>query len=56
MNCKHGVPFEIKCSSCVAEALEKVRTLQQEPLPSATEAEKKEFWKNAYNNQLPPRK
>lgn len=55
MKCKHDVPYEFKCASCVAEALEKVRTLQQAPAKDATVEEKSLFYKQAYFNTQPKR-
>lgn len=51
--CKHDVPYEYKCQSCTAEALERVKTLQQAPASNATAEEKSTFWKQAYSNTQP---
>lgn len=56
MKCNHGVPYEFKCASCMDEALNRVKTLQQEPATNASKKDKTAFWKQVYKNEQPTRK
>jgi hypothetical protein len=53
MRCSHNLPYEQKCIQCVAEAIARVKSLQQAPAPNATDEEKALFWTQAYKNQQP---
>jgi hypothetical protein len=54
MKCSHGLPYEVKCSLCFKEAMERVSAMKKEPIEPAepfTE-EWDRFWVGCYNQVL----
>ncbi len=52
MRCSHGIPYECKCKMCVEEALQKVRTVAQQPVLPATPRMIEDFWVSAYRQTV----
>lgn len=52
MKCSHGTPFEIKCDGCFKDAVSRLRTMSQQPVPEATKEQRQEFWGKQYRQAL----
>ncbi len=53
MRCSHNMPYEMKCSECVKEALDRVKLVPQTPAPDATQEQRSSFYTQAYRDAHP---
>lgn len=54
MKCSHGLPYEVKCSGCFKDAMDRVSASQQKKVeePKASEEQKSRFWLGVYHQGL----
>jgi len=54
MKCSHGLPYEVKCSGCFKDAMERVSASQKklQVMPTVSEAARERFWLSAFNQTV----
>ena len=52
MKCSHGLPLECKCEGCFKDAVSRLRTMMDQPVPEATKEQKQEFWSKVYRQAV----